>query len=793
MRWSIIRLIWFRDLRDQLRDRRTLFMIAVLPVFLYPVAGFGLLQLALGFVGAKSRVLVVGGEPLVAASTPRSAASWLAVGPPALGAPLAGVSSLTAAVALARAPGVAYPPLFARDHRGTRFLPEYLDDDAAAVGFPVTFDDAPLLGRADDGAAGGGPGQVVGAWRIDRSALDGRQADLLVVFPPDFADTLQAGGRPAVLVLGREEDDHSRLVRVRVANILGRWKRQLRGVRLARAGLPADYDEPFSLQDPDRARNGNARAGGELFDVLVKIFPFVLVMWALAGALYPAVDLCAGEKERGTMETLLISPAGREEIVYGKFLTIWVFSAGTALLNLLSMGLTTWEFSARLGPTPFRAGALVWALVLLLPLSAFFSALCLAVGAYARSSKEGQYYLMPLFLVTMPLIFLTLAPGVELNPFYSMVPVTGVALLLQKLMAAAAPGRQLGLYFVPVLAPMAVYGWLALRWAVSQFQREEVLFREAERLDLRLWLRHLFRDKEALPGTGEALFCFGLVLALHRLAVGLGGRLLPVQLAVSYLAFVAAPPLFMALLLTTRPRAGLSLRLPPWWAWPAAAALAVFLFIPGSELTYLTVQSLGVKDQLREFEESVASGGARGLAPLAPVLWLVAGLSLLQAACEELAFRGFILAGLRNRFRPWPAVCLSSFLFALYHLNVFQFVPHFVLGVVLGALVLRTGSVLPAVAFHFAYNFLVYACLAVGPHVFPTLFSAIGYEEVSRAPYALTRAAVSAACLLAAAAVLWAVAFLPRRPAAPAGRAPQGTLVPPLGLARADLTQSSPS
>src|SRR5213082_4268607 len=92
-----------------------------------------------------------------------------------------------------------------------------------------------------------------------------------------------------------------------------------------------------------------------MLDLLMRIFPFMLVLWSLAGALYPAVDVCAGEKERGTMETLLISPAGREEIVLGKFLTIWVFSAGTALLNLLSMGITTWLFGDRLptgGVTP---------------------------------------------------------------------------------------------------------------------------------------------------------------------------------------------------------------------------------------------------------------------------------------------------------------------------------------------------------------------------------------------------------------------------------------------------------
>src|SRR5262249_40092688 len=143
-------------------------------------------------------------------------------------------------------------------------------------------------------------------------------------------------------------------------------------------------------------------------------------------------------------------------------------------------------------------------------------------------------------------------------------------------------------YFVPVLAPMVVYGWLALRWAIEQFQREEVLFREAERLDLKLWLRRLLRDKESLPSAGQALFCFPFIVALPWLSLRPGGdRSLLAYNAVRYLAFVAAPPLFMVLLLTTRPSQGLSLRWPPWWTWPAGAALAVLLLPPFSALTLL--------------------------------------------------------------------------------------------------------------------------------------------------------------------------------------------------------------
>src|SRR4029078_2366108 len=154
-----------------------------------------------------------------------------------------------------------------------------------------------------------------------------------------------------------------------------------------------------------------------------KLLPFVLLLCALTGAFYPAVDLCAGEKERGTLETLLSSPAERIEIVWGKLLTIMLFSIATALLNLASMGLTGSLILSQLpnlGPPP--ALAIVWLLVALVPVAALFGALCLALAAFARSTKEGQYYLMPLILVTMPLCILSMAPGVELNFGNSLIP-----------------------------------------------------------------------------------------------------------------------------------------------------------------------------------------------------------------------------------------------------------------------------------------------------------------------------------------------------------------------------------
>jgi sodium transport system permease protein len=746
MRWSIVRLIWLREMRDQLRDRRTIFMIAVLPVLLYPIGGLGIMQLTQSHLGKQAIVGIQGLynlpplSPRCAVFSPAPVLAWLTMTPVAPGLPVSGIERISAAAALSLAARSDlrqnYPPLFLGDDNNLRFPSLYVEKPEEARTLILR----PLDSTTQPPVAEGCLNDSLPCF--DRSALDDRQVDVLLVVPASFQEMLHKGGRPLLYVLKREEDDHSRLADFRFMRILRKWTQHMKEVRLLRQGLPADYDEVIEVRDSVGAsKPPSQRVADDLLEMLVRIFPFVLVMWSLAGALYPAVDLCAGEKERGTMETLLISPAGRAEIVCGKFLTIWVFSAATALVNLASIGLTTWHFGRVLAAdASFRPAALFWAVALLLPLSAFFSAICLAIGAYARSTKEGQYYLMPLFLVTLPLILLTLAPGVELNHFYSMIPVTGVALLLQKLMAVKPPDNNLWGYFLPVLAPMVVYSWLALRWAIEQFQREEVLFREAERLEVNLWLRRLFREKEALPSAGQALFCFTLIFGLHWLLLGSGRVSLVSYNTVRYLAFVASPPLIMVLLLTTRPIQGLSLRWPPWWSWPASAALAVLLLPPFSALTLLLL------NQFPRIREAAANGLTNVVVESRGVALLV--FVVLPALCEELAFRGFILSGLRNRFRPWTAIFLSSFLYALYQMNVLQALPHFLLGVVLALLVLRSGSLGGALVFRLVWEMLLW-----GPLVLRDRFPIIDWFN----------AGVVSACLILALPLLIFLRPLPKK------------------------------
>jgi sodium transport system permease protein len=719
MRWSIIRVIWMRELRDQLRDRRTLFMIAVLPIVLYPLAGVGLMELAAGF---SQKPQVVG---------------------------VYGVENLTGN-------GVkGFPPLLESDaNGGLQVASAFLDhaDDPARLNRERQL----LQVRALTADSASAPSDDFAAYR---RPLDDRSVDLVVIVPSDFTRRLGEDDHPSLFILDRDNDEYSRAVNARFTAILARWRKAIKEIRFKQRGIPPNFDDPFKIDDPERAKPAAERAATNLVALMLRMFPFILVMWSLAGALYPAVDLCAGEKERGTMETLLISPASREEIVWGKFLTIWVFSAATALLNLLSMAVTAWTLGSQLPLDAFRPAVLFWSVLLVLPLSAFFSAVSLAVGAYARSSKEGQYYLMPLFLVTLPLVCLTLAPGVELSPLYSMVPVTGVALLLQKLISPDPQASIPWLYFIPVLVPMVIYSWLALRWAIGQFQREEVLFREAERLDIGLWLRRLFREKEALPTAGQAFFCFAMLLVLRWLSLGFGRDKPVLSLtAVCQLAFTAAPPLFMALLLTTRPRQGLALRLPPAWAWPAAALLAVLCVPPLAWLTLLILDQFpGLKLLLEEHHPLTGALQSNGGLSLNYLLVL----AVLPALCEELAFRGFILTGLRRRFHPWTAVFLTSFLYALFQMNVFQFIPDFVLGVVLALIALRTGSIAPPMVFHLVYNL----CF-IAPSVFPKAFAEMNIKASEIGVLSLLPGILAGVCALLAIGLLAAMLLSGKRPAA---------------------------
>jgi sodium transport system permease protein len=719
MSWTNVKLIFARELRDQLRDRRTLFAVVILPLMLYPLIGMLFFQVQQFLKVHTSRIRIVGADSL-----PQQ--------------------------------------------------PRLIEDGKLSASFS---DGSPIEIELAPRSAGVPYSKIEAQAQADiRAGL----CDAVVYFPPDFRERVEAfrrgeGESPNSAPIFDSARDRSRVANQRIEVALRIWCVALGSQNVDAAKLAA-ASRPFNIKSVDVAQPVQRRAV-----MWSKILPFIVMIWALTGAFYPAVDLCAGEKERGTLETLLTSPAARTEVVCGKLLTVMTFSMATAVLNLASMAATGGFIFAQIrssagaglpltiGPPPLAA--LAWLALALIPISAFFGALALAIAAFARSSKEGHYYLLPLLMVSLPLMMLSIVPGMELDLGFSLIPLTGLLLWLRALIE----GQQLEAlrYCVPVLGVTGLCCYLSIRWAVAQFNNESVLFRESERFDVLLWLRHLVRDRQDLPSASLAL-----LLAVSLLIVRFMGSLVAPQptswaiLAITTLVlligFVAAPACLFALVFTRQPAKTLRLQRPLSIRSFAAAALLAAALHP---LLLLLNQGIGwlypinpmAAAKLREIE---------GLFLAAPLWQALLVIAVAPAICEELAFRGFVLSGFANSGRKWTAILLTSAFFGLAHGILQQSLGAAIIGVVLGFIALQSQSLWPAVAYHGIHNGLSVVIGRLTPEAIQsqpllrTLFASAADESILyRWPIT-----VMAACL-AAILLLW-LRQLPQQRAAAAFNVP---------------------
>ncbi len=646
-RLSAIWLIFAREMRDQLRDRRTLFTIAVLPILLYPLVGTLLLQIAQFSRQHPTSIAVVGPEHLTDS-----------------------------------------PSLI--DENG--FVPELVDGQQNLELDRYAWSELADVGPVEDQTA-----------RWVRAGT----YDIVVVFPPAFVDEQARLTEDAakVQLMYNVASDQSMVARDRVTKILAEWRGGWIRQRLSASGIDSELLSPFRLNDIDMAPEQTREAA-----LWSKLLPFVMLIWAMTGAFYPAIDLVAGEKERGTLETLLCSPALRSEIVWGKLATVTTFSMMTAILNAGSMLITSAFVFKQIGAAGGAIGAppiapMLWLLVALVPLSALFSALALAVAALARSSKEGQYYLMPLMMVTLPLVLLPMLPGTTLSVGTSLIPVTGMFLMVRALVEgqfAYALGH------LPIVAGVtAGCLWLAVNWAKRQFEDESVLFGGNEKWELSSWVRHLWRDRHAAATPEQAYACGAIILVamfFAKLVVtgipsDLGG--IARLIIAPQIGMILAPAVLMAAVLTTSVRKGLRLRMPHWTSLPMAVLLGITLhpsYVMLAEwVSYMYPISEQAIASMKPFTDQISS------APWLTVIFLMA---VVPAVCEELAFRGFIFGGLVRGRGQLRAVVVTAVMFGISHGILQQSITATIIGLLLGWIALRTGSVLPGILIHFTNNAL---------------------------------------------------------------------------------------
>lgn len=313
-----------------------------------------------------------------------------------------------------------------------------------------------------------------------KEQISSKQLRAAVALPENFQASLEAGESGEVKIYFHQGDLKSTFAADRIEKSLKEYRDRIVRERLAARHLPESILRPFVVKQENAApaeKVSGAALGG--------VMGYMVILLCMTGGMYPAIDLTAGEKERGTMETLLTSPVSRLHIVLGKFFLVLTASLATAALSVASMGvsfLLLGKNAALRGVHTADAQALqlnisfasaTAILLLVLPTAVFFSATMLAIALFARTSKEAQSYLMPMtILVVIPAVAAML-PGIELTPRLAVIPILSTSLLIKEIISGTYHWNYIALIF----ASTCLYAAAAMFVAVKMFQRESVLFR----------------------------------------------------------------------------------------------------------------------------------------------------------------------------------------------------------------------------------------------------------------------------------------------------------------------------
>ncbi len=460
------------------------------------------------------------------------------------------------------------------------------------------------------------------------------------------------------------------------------------------------------LQEPVKVQTASSATAEERGGwVLSQIVPFILAIMTITGAIYPAIDLTAGERERGTLEALIVAPVPVIRLIVGKFLVVATIAMITATLNLVSIGATFFlggvsdVMAARL-PAQIPLSAIPIILGAMVPFAVLFSALLLAVSSFARTFKEAQNYVVPVMLVAMIPAVVGALPAVRLEGVMLVIPVTNTVLLTRAIFQQEWSWPALAI----VVGSTSFYAAVAVAIAARLFGQEAVVFSDT-RSYRTFFLRRLMRPRET-PTAAEALLLaailFPLVFhfqtALSRTAEEDMTRHL-VWTGLMQIGLILGLPVAVCAYLKISLGATFSWRLPSLRFWFAAVLIGLCAWPLTHEVFVWQSRILPLPEVLRTQNELV-DRTLRSMSLPAVVLLL----ALLPAFCEEMMFRGLLLSGLRGATRKWIAIVAVGVIFGVFHFFAFKLVITALLGILLAYLCWQSRSIFPAMLAHMLYN-----------------------------------------------------------------------------------------
>ncbi len=472
-----------------------------------------------------------------------------------------------------------------------------------------------------------------------------------------------------------------------------------------RLGIP-DLPRRITLLTPERvAINPGGRTGMVSLAALV---PLILILMTITGAVYPAIDLTAGERERGTLEVLVASPVPRFELLTAKYFSVLTVAVMTAVVNLVCMTITiTWSNlgAALFGGGGLSLGALAQIFALLMLFAGFFSAVLLSLTSFARSFKEAQAYLIPLMLASLAPGVMAMMPGMELKGLFAVLPLVNIVLMARDVFQGGVePIAGAIVVFTTLL-----YALAALSLAARVFGAESVLYSEQSG-----WgdLLRRPREEQSRATIAMALWCLAVMIPVQftinavMMSIGpvSGWAHIVIGISANLVLFGCVPAAFLYFG-RVRLSAGLGLNRPH----PTMLAAGLLL---GASLWPIELYLLENRTAERMIElHSQTAGVAEMIRDMhAQVGWFILALFIVPAILEELFFRGLLFRALAERAGPLVTIGVSGILFGLTHvifggaLGLERLGPSTLLGLVLAIVSWRSGSVWPSLIQHVAHN-----------------------------------------------------------------------------------------
>ena len=432
------------------------------------------------------------------------------------------------------------------------------------------------------------------------------------------------------------------------------------------------------------------------------ILPFILIISILTGAIYPAIDATAGERERGTLETIMTLPVRKSDIMISKFLSVSTIAVFSALLNLLSMfGMVLIMLQIvdlqGLGFADFQYSQFVPAflsLLICLPVfSMFASAVSLSICIFAKSFKEANNITSPILIVFMFAAMASILPTIELNFKTALIPVTNIALLIKSVFSLDYDFKLVAVVLFSNLAYCIIMVILMSLF----FSSEEVLFGEGGS-GIHLFELHANQKKGSMPGYGDVFLLFSVLILLMIYS----GSIFVLKWGIWGTAFVQllifGLPVLYSLYIKCDMKKLYSLRLPKIIDILGAIVLWAGCFLINQVIVQLLSKAFpSMLQNSSSLNDSILSAG------FVPALIVV---GFMPAIAEEAAFRGFLFGTLKNKTKVIVAILISAALFGAYHMNLLQFFTGLFMGCFMAYMTYKSESIFPSVVFHMLNNSL---------------------------------------------------------------------------------------